>query len=709
MVLRRFASAAVIDPPNPSIQGRPSSKWADHRNFFRAQVTKATCLVHLVVLFSTAAFAQTQNTPSLSDLSKASLEQLMDIEVTSVSRKEQKISRVAAAVYVITQEDIRRSGATNIPDLLRMVPGLDVAQINANTWAISARGFNGQFANKMLVLIDGRTVYDPANSGVYWDVQDAVLEDIERIEVIGGPGATVWGTNAVNGVINIITKDSKETQGGLLSGGGGNVDRGFGTLRWGGKIGKHGSYRVFGKYFNRSSFDDRSGRDAADAWEMRHGGFRTDWEVSNHDSITVQGDVYGGVEGNPYPVGPLLRAPFFTTPFTAIRDISGGDVLARWNHTFQGGSQMSLQAYFDRISRTDPFDPELRSTVDLDFQHHLQLGSRNDIVWGLGYRANSDHLASSFMVSFDPARFSSKLANVFVQDEISLVPDKLWLTVGTKLEHNDFTGQELEPSVRLLWTPNSHHSLWLAYSDASRIPARNDKHLRVNLATFSTQGGPVALVSLFGNPQFDSENLDAYELGYRFQPNRRLSLDIAAFYNDYHHLRSLEPGAPFFETSPPPPHLVIPQTFDNGQRGSTYGTEGSAEFKVTKFWALQAGYAWFVPSLRLEPSSRAVADVAAVQNESPRNQFQFRSALSLPRHFEFDTGAYRVGRLATGAVPAYTRLDVRLGWRVAERMELSVAGQNLLDARHVEFSGSTQEFETTQIKRSVYGSLTFRF
>ncbi len=654
---------------------------------------------------TTAGWAQTKPKAQLSEVT---LEELMNIEVTSASKKEQKLSKVAAAIFVITQEDIRRSAARSIPDLLRMVPGVNVGQLNSSTWAISARGFNGQFANKMLVLIDGRTAYDPSNSGVFWDAQDTILEDIERIEVIRGPGATVWGTNAVNGVINIITKLARDTQGGLLAGGGGSYEQG-GSLRYGGKIGKRGHYRVFGKYLNRGSFEDFSGRDLADGWHVNRSGFRTDWELSERDSLTVQGDIYGGVRGTPYGVGPALTPAFFTSPYTDTQKNSGGNLLARWSHTFRGGSEMRLQTYFDRISRVEPTDPELRSTFDVDFQHHVPLGSRHDVVWGFGYRYNSDHLAGSFRISFSPERFSSSVANGFIQDEINLVRDKVWLTAGTKIEHNVFSGVEVQPSVRLLWAPNNQHTLWGSYANAIRIPARAFDHLRFNVSAFPGAGGSLFLASVLGNPQLESEELNGYEVGYRFMPRKRLSFDIAAFFNEYNHLRSVEPGVPFFEASPPPPHLVIPQIFGNNLFGSTYGAEASVEWSATKFWTLKGGYAWFVSSIKLEPSSRDTTSISDVEGVDPRNQFQVRSEIRLPHGFELDTAVYRVGRLAAGGIPAYTRFDARLGWHIAERLELSIAAQNLLDPRHPEFLSIVQAYVSGQPPRSIYGSFTWRF
>jgi iron complex outermembrane recepter protein len=643
------------------------------------------------------------------DLTTVSLEDLMNMQVTSVSKKDQKLSRTAAAVYVITQEQIRRSGATTIPDLLRLVPGVQVAQIDANTWAITCRGFNGQFANKLLVLIDGRTVYDETNSGVYWDSQDTVLEDIDRIEVVRGPGATIWGTNAVNGVINIFTKSSKDTQGGLLTAGGGSTEQGFGTLRYGEKIGQHAAYRVFGKYFNRGGFDDLARRKAGDSWGMNRGGFRTDWDISQRDSITVQGDIYDGPKGQPYGPTPTLTPPFSTSSGRVVKDTDGGNVLARWNHTLRGGSEMRLQAYFDRVTRTDDVDPELVSTVDLDFQHHLAVGRRQDIVWGLGFRHSSDHLSGSFKVSFQPERLSGHRSSAFAQDEINVVENKVWLTLGAKIEDKQFTGPKVQPNVRLLWTPNNQHTVWLAYSRADRVPSRVDENLRVNLTAFPGPGGVVSLVRLLGNSQIGSENLAAYEFGYRLQPNKQLSLDFAGFYNKYANVTTDEHGTAFFEASPAPAHLVIPLQFGNKMFGATYGSEASAEWRVTRFWTLQGGYAWFVPSLKLDPSSTDQISVAYRNNETPRNQFQAGSRLTLRHGIDFDANLYRVGRLAYGNIPTYNRVDARLGWQVMERMELSLVGQNLLDPRHPEFNGFDQNLQPTQAKRGVYGQVTWRF
>lgn len=402
------------------------------------------------------------------DLTNMSLEDLMNLEVTSVSKKEQKLSQTAAAIYVVTQEDIRRSGATSIPEVLRMVPGLQVARLSGSKWAITSRGFNGRFANKMLVLVDGRSVYTPTFSGVFWDVQDLLLEDVERIEVIRGPGGTLWGANAVNGVINIITKPAKETQGGFLTAGSGSEERGFGGFRYGGKLGRDIAYRLYSKYFNRSNLADMSGRNSPGGWDILRGGFRMDWKGTERDSLTLQGDIYNGhIRERNSSIVSLV--PPFRRTLDSQTGVSGGNVMALWNRTFAGGSAMRLQMYYDRTRHEDSSAVitsrgEIVDSSDLDFQHRFALGKRQDIVWGIGYRFTSDSVQNTFSVAFDPNHRATHLFSTFVQDEIFIVKDRLRLTVGSKFEHNDYTGFEAQPSLRLLWTPNDRHTFWGAIS-----------------------------------------------------------------------------------------------------------------------------------------------------------------------------------------------------------------------------------------------------
>ncbi len=641
------------------------------------------------------------------DLADASLESLMNMQVTSASKSPARFAQVAAAMYVITQEDIRRSGGTSIAELLRMVPGLDVAQINGSTWAISSRGFNDRFANKLLVLIDGRTVYTPLFTGVLWDAQDTLLEDIERIEVIRGPGASLWGANAVNGVINIITKHPRDTQGGLVTAGAGDQERGFGAVRYGAKTGDSGFYRFFAKSFRRGASADALGQDAGDDWYMLRGGFRSDWTLTPRDSLTVQGDIFNGNSGQ---VVPEIRslAPVVVGNFPGRNIISGGDVLARWSRTISPRSETSLQVYYDRSDRDLIVLKELRDTVDVDFQHHLAVGARHDIIWGLGYRFTTDQTQGSLTVSFNPASRGDNLNSAFLQDEISLVPDRLRLTVGIKVEHNDYNGSSVQPDFRLLWTPHPAHALWGAVSRAIGTPGRANSDTRYNASVFPGPGGVPIMVSLLGNPQEEAEEVWAYQVGYRAQLSRRLTLDFAGFYNSYDEIRGQQPGAPFLETSPSPVHIVLPLYGVNALKGNTRGVEIAPTWNVTHRWRLVGSYSWFQSAL-VAYAPTLDSSLASANGNSPHHQWNLRSNVDLPGHVEFDTTVYYASRLNFYQVPGHTRLDARIAWHPMESSELSLVGQNLLDARHYEFGGASQVVEATQVKRSIFAKFTWRF
>jgi len=625
-----------------------------------------------------------------------------DEMVTSVSKKEQKLSEAAAAIDVITQDDIRRSGATSIPEALRVVPGLQVARLDANKWAVSARGFNGRFANKLLVLIDGRSVYTPLFSGVWWDAQNVLLEDIARIEVIRGPGATLWGANAVNGVINIITKDAKDTQGGLVTIGHGTEERGFGEFRYGGTLGDNAHYRVYARYFDRERSVAASGDYGADEWDVAQGGLRVDWEVSDSDSLTLQGDIHSGTVGERQTMASL--SPPYEQTFDNDDDVAGGNILGRWNHTFSDTSGMSFQLYYDRSDRDHMIIGEVRDTFDLDFQHRFALDDRHEIVWGLGYRLSRDDIDNSFTLSFDPDSRNDQLLSAFVQDEITLIEDQLKLTPGAKLEHNDYTGFEFQPSARLLWMPHEKHTVWAAVSRAVRTPSRVESYGRVNRYVLP----PATLMSMFGDRDFDSEELLAHELGYRVQPMDRLSLDIATFYNIYENLRTVELGTPFPETSPAPPHLVVPLFADNKMDGETYGIEVAADWRPLDWWRLEAGYTYLQVVLHLDDDSTDTLSEGA-EGESPHNQFSLRSSMDLPRNLELDSCLRYVDNLPGLGVDSYLTLDVRLGWKPTENLELFVVGQNLLDSHHAEFESTFFGVHATEVEHSVYAGLTWRF
>ena len=639
------------------------------------------------------------------DLNEISLEDLMNVEVTSVSKKEQKLSQTAAAIHVITQEDIRRSGLTSIPELLRRVPGLHVARIDSNKWAISARGFNSRFANKMLVLIDGRSVYTPLFSGVFWDVQDVLLEDVERIEVIRGPGATLWGANAVNGVVNIITKRAEDTQGGLLAGGFGNEEQGFGGVRYGGKIGANGHYRVYGKHFSRSGSVDSMGNPEADSWDTSRGGTRVDWNLSPQDSLTVQGDIYRGRVNQ--TTQPHVFFPPYTQEVTSQTPVSGGNVLSRWNHSISAQSNLTVQMYYDRTNRDDIIIKEQRDTVDFDFQHQVAIGRRHDFIWGGGYRLASDNIGNRAMVSLNPPSRRDGLFSSFAQDEIKLIPEQLYLTLGSKFEHNDYTGFEIQPNALLRWHPRPRQTLWTAISRAVRTPSRADHDSRVVSSVLPGPGGlPIVSVAM-GNQNFVSETLRAHEMGYRWEAPSRFSVDIATFFNVYDKIQSFEPKEPKVVVEPPMVYLQVPIQFDNMVFGETFGLEATANWQVTPRWRLVAGYAWLNAEFHKRPGSLDRVTSEA-EDDSPRHQFQVHSYLKLWNRLELDNSFYRLGAVEDKTIPGYNRLDARLGWRFTESLDLSVGAQNLLDPHHAE-SGRLFWERTTEMKRSAYLKFTWHF
>lgn len=626
--------------------------------------------------------------------------------VVTAARKEQSQFETAAATYVITAEDIRRSGATTIPELLRMVPGLDVAHISANKWAISSRGFNGSFATKLLVMIDGRSVYTPLFAGVYWDVQDTLLEDIERIEVVRGPGGTLWGANAVNGVINIITKSAKDTQGGLLHAGYGDREEGFGAVRYGVKPSKDVYLRTYAKYFNRDDFVGGN-----DQWQAQRGGFRMDWDISYQDALTVQGDVYDGRSDQRIKVTSL--SPPSTRLLADTEDVNGGNVLLRWQRRPSEESDIILQTYFDNTERESRVLDQRIDTYDLDFQHRFLLGDRQEITWGLGYRLVSDELKGSFTVSFDPDKRQTQLFSTFLQDQITIRED-LWLTLGSKFEHNDYTGFEIQPSARFLWQPLPRHALWGAVSRAVRTPVRSEHDIRFNDTAFTDPIVGPSLVTVLGNEGFESEDLLAYELGYRHQLTQKLSIDVAGFYNTYDNLLTVETGAPVFETDPPPMHLFIPVKFDNLMYGETYGIELAADWQAMRNWRLSSSYTWLKMNLHLDSASndRVPEDRDDdVEGDSPEHQFQIHSYFNLPHNLEQDTALYYVSRLHSEEdISSYTRLDMRLGWHPRNNLELSLSLQNLLEKQNQEITGGAGEtFGSSEVPRSIYAKITWKF
>lgn len=677
---------------------RGIARQVAHRENNVAKVTarlwRALVAAGTITIFAFQAAAQEHQV----DLTKESMQDLMNIEVTSVSKREQRLSQTASAVFVITEEDIQRSGATNIPDLLRMVPGLNVAQINANTWAITARGFNSRFSNELLVLLDGRSVYTPTFDGVFWDVLDVPLQDIDRIEVIRGPGASVWATSAVNGVINIITKKASETPRPFVELLAGNVDQGFATVQYGGRAGTRTSFRAFAKYLNVRHWPSSVAPDGGDGWNDARIGFRTDSDISATDTLTFEGDLYRGRESNPSLDVTSIGSPRVQTRYEV--NLGGGFLQAMWNHKYSARAGISLQASYDEYERNDLLG-ETRGTFDVTLQHHFGWGDRQDVVWGGEYRYSQSVSVGSLFVALVPADLKSNLLSGFVQDEIAIVPDRLHLTLGTKLERDNYTGFDALPTARLTWTPSTRQTFWTAFTRADRAPASTDESLRASLGGFSGPSGPTELV-LTGNPNLKTERMIGYEAGYRRSVAEQLSVDFAAYYNRYNNQETTEPGTPFFEAGSSTPHVVIPLIFENLMSGETHGFEASINWQPASRWTISSGYAFEQIHMHLSPASQDADSVAEAEGSTPVNSAQLRSHVDLVKRLSWDTSTYFVGRLTDPAIASYTRLDTGLTLHWNKKLSLRIVGQNLLKNRHEEFVEPTGSSGTTLAKRSVY-------
>ena len=640
-------------------------------------------------------------------------------KVYSPSKKEETVLDAAASIFVITGEDIRRSGVTTIPEALRLSPGVEVARQDAHTWAISSRGFNDEFANQLLVLIDGRSVYTPLFAGVYWDVQDLMLEDVDRIEVIRGPGATLWGANAVNGVINITTKSAKDTLGWLVTAGGGTEEYG-GAVRYGAKLHENGYLRIYGKWFDRDESKQPNGEDANDAWSITRGGFRYDWLPTEQNAFTLQGDLYYGALDQ--SVTQTMLPPTYMMQNNEDVDVKGANVLGKWVHTFSPDSELALKVYYDHTWRDRVVFAETRNTFDVDLQHRIKVGERNDIVWGLGYNVTADELDNTFMVSFNPSERTTHLVSGFVQDEITLIEKKLRLTLGTKIEHNDYTGWELQPSARLSYSITPKQTAWFSASRAISTPSRAEHNIRINRAVFpaghpaNPTPGSDSLISLNGSDAMSSKQLIGFELGYRLQAYEdKVTTDIATFYNIYDKQRSIEgPGAPDFATYPGV--ITLPFTIGNSIDGETYGFEVATTFKATDWWRIRANYSFIKINLHLEPGSTDPLNLEGAEHDSPTHQVGVRTLMDLhtlldiKKHaLELDGGFRYVDSLSNRGVPSYLVGDVRLGWRSPDqRWEISITGQNLFDT-HQEFAPSYIPTQVTKVETSVFAKVTFRY
>ena len=692
-----------------------------HGTFISINCRRPLWLIIFLLGWSMPGMAEKNDSGESDDLMDLSLVELMGLEVTTFSRQAQLLSDTPAAMFVITQEDIRRSGARTIPDLLRMVPGMEVAQADSSTWAVTARGSNGVFANKLLVLQDGRSLYSPLYSGVYWDTNDTDLNSIERIEVIRGPGATMWGSNAVNGVVNIITKNAEDTQGGQLDAVAGTVRR-AGTLRYGGTVGD-ASVRAFGKYFKRDGFtDSSSGGDSPDDWDILRGGARVDWSYADDSKLTFSGEVYEG------KIGETLTTPTITPPYSSFtekdRDVSGAFGLLAWDRQISSTSELKLQTYYDHTEINDVAPQETRDTFDIDLQNFFTAGARNSIVWGVGFRTSKDKTEGDFTISLDPASRTQRIYSAFFQDQISLIENRLSLIVGTKVEKNNFSDDNLEwePNVRLSWNVTESHLLWSSVARAVRIPSRVEQNGIIHGDVVPPNVDPPnpyplpLVATILGNPELETEDVTAYELGYRGQLSDSVETDVSLFYNQYENLRALtlippgvceESGTPISFIPPNCPftdtYVSLPIVMTNGDDQDTYGAEFNIGWHASETLFFQAAYTY------LHVDDDGLDAIASAGADNPENQFSARSLWNVTAAINIDLWLRYVSELESQGVPSYVTLDAKLSWMPMDSLELSLVGRNLLEEDHLEFIEEFGASTPTEIPREVYLQLNWHF
>jgi iron complex outermembrane receptor protein len=644
----------------------------------RGSITLRLFLLTAAWIFSAEAASADDSSLAATDLS---LEQLVNLQVTSVSRKEEKLNDAPAAISVLSNDDLHRSGATSVPEALRMVPGLEVTAVNSSDWAITSRGFNSLYANKLLVLVDGRAVYSPLFAGVFWDLQQQMLDDVDRIEVIRGPGGTMWGANAVNGVINVVSKSAKETQGALAYAGGGDPHFTADGARYGGKIGENTYYRIFGSYQLNDNYPATNGPSAHDSWQGGTAGFRMDHYFDEAAHVTWQGDV--------------TENDFFDRS----SDAYNVNTLGRWRREFSERSSLEAQAYYDRTYRNDALRARTATdTFDISAQHTFGLGARNDVIWGLGYRYIADSIAStSPYVIVLKNKLDLQLFNFFVQDEFKVVPDRFTLTAGTKIEHNDVTGIELQPSFRATIKPSENQTIWAAISRAVRTPDAVEANNIVGLVSgppFVGPGGGYYLPTIISSRNAESEVLWAYELGYRIQPVKRVSVDLATFYNDYTHLFNVGNPSAFI---PGTPYGTAVMPWQNNRSGHTYGGELSVTVSPADWWRFTASY-----SLLQDHALNALG----AEMTDPQQQTMLRSSWDITKQLELDAQLRYVDQF-TG-VRSYVTADVHLSYRPTSHLELSLVGQNLFQPRHLEQAGQPLTV-TAEVPRGFYARATLHF
>ncbi len=654
----------------------------------------------ICLLASSRLSAQQIEAPDNNDeaLKQLTLEQLSAVQITSITKDPVAAFQTPAAIGVITSRDIRRLGVRTLPDLLRLIPGVNVAQIDSSEWAVGIRGFQGKLSKSVLVLIDGRSVYTPLFAGVYWDAQDVLMEDIDRVEIIRGPGGTIWGSNSVNGVINIITKNARETRGSLVSVGGGNTEQGFIDWRYGAGTDQL-SYRLFGKAFNRSA-QERAGGGNYDDWQRGQAGARVDWQINGREALTIQGDLYAA------KAGQLLQISQFSPPSsTAEQDdryLNGQNVMATWRRVLSSEADVQLRVYFDRTERHELNYKETRHTLDLDFVQHAS-ANRNHVTWGLGARLSpSDFTMQVPSVDFQPHNQTYRIFSGSFEDEVLLARNRLSVTGGVKIEHTSLSGFNYQPSARVSWTPDQGQTVWGAYTRAVRTASRIEDGF-----VFSAllNPSPPTYVRLVGDGKFEPEELNGFEMGYRKYITQRGFVSVSLFRNRYDDLLSVELQNSIVETNPQPDHTVLPLLLRNGIKATTTGGEVATLWDMAYWLRTRASYSLVRLDAKRKEGSNDASTVGQLEGDTPQHKVVLQGLLSLPKKFEANLAYRYVSSVPDQKTPGYSTGDVRVGRPVGEHFQIELVGRDLLQPSHQEYLGPPGG--PVRVKRSGYISLTW--
>lgn len=682
-------------------------------SFFGTLLFGAVCLWTVGPAFPAS---QTPVAGGSGDLTQLSLEELMNLEVTSVSRKEQAAFDAPAALFIITRDDIRRMGVNSLPEVFAFVPGMEVARVSSSTWAIGVRGYNGVLSDKLQVLIDGRSVYTPAFSGVNWDVQDVLLEDVERIEIIRGPGGTLWGANAVNGVINVITRKSQDTKGAMVSIGHGQKERSAVAFRFGEKLGENAFIRVYAKSLTRDQLESVFPFKTSDDWNVERGGFRVDWDLKPESTLTLQGELYRG-KTNSWDVLIFPEYPYVFLS-DAHRSDAGGHFIGRWSSTTSAGGKYDLQGYIDSFHRDYEVYGERRTTLNLDFQHHVAPRKLHDLVWGVGFRASADQMRSSFQMTFNPEKENNYLFSIFAQDEINWAEGRTKLVGGVKFEHNNWSGLEFLPNLRLSRKLGDRTLVWISAARAVRTPSRELRDSHSTLVLFFDPTTPIGF-DLAGSRSVKSEKLHAFEAGARVSVNEHLTLDLAAFSNHYSDLTSGTLSGYFVDPRFTPPLEFFSVSTGNRAHSKTQGIELAADFRPAHWWRVKATASSLSIEQKYQEHSYAFSGVILqAPEDSPKQTYSLWSSMDLGARWELDLAFRHVGKLSSSAstlayrpeVPSYTEMNARIGFRLSPRIDLALVGQNLLHRKHLEFEDVITITGLTRYnERNIFLKAHFRF